>query len=174
MDFNGFKNLMNHRKSVHPSNQKCWDFKQGECTRGQTCWYVHGEVSEESLNNFNCDVCGKVFKGRSKFMRHKKFIHKEKVPNCENFIRKKCPRTDNDCWFHHKSEEKIAFNVDEHDWPKLASSSSPKKQLGEDLVFQDVQIQAFPPDQLSKWMDMMEKLSTKVQQIDQRMKSFQI
>ena len=109
MDFNGFNNLMNHRKAVHPSNKKCWDFQQGECTRGQTCWYVHGEELEESLDKFNCDDCGKVFKGRSKFMRHKKFLHKEKVPICENFRRKKCQRTDNDCWFQHKNEEKKHF-----------------------------------------------------------------
>ena len=100
-------------------------------------------------------------------------MHNEKVPYCENFRRKKCPRTDNDCWFHHKSEEKIAFNFYENDWPELTSSSSPKKQLGEDLVFQDVQIQTFPPDKLSKLMEMMEKISTKVQQIEQEMKSFQ-
>ena len=36
MDFDGFFNLMNHRKIVHPSNKKCRNFP-GSCTFDKDC-----------------------------------------------------------------------------------------------------------------------------------------
>ena len=75
MDFDGFFNLMNHRKSVHPSNKQCRNYATGRCTRGSDCWYVHSEKSENEdiFENFKCDLCAEQFKGRGDFMRHKNF-----------------------------------------------------------------------------------------------------
>ena len=71
-------------------------------------------------------------------------------------------------------KKKNIFNVHEHDWPKIASSPSSKKEQDDNLVFQEVQMQMFPPDQVSKLMKMIENMiSLKVQQMEQKMKNFQ-
>ena len=40
MEFDGYHNLMNHRKEVHPSNRRCRNYPQS-CTWAKECWYVH-------------------------------------------------------------------------------------------------------------------------------------
>ena len=40
MEFDGYYNLMNHRKVVHPSSRKCKNFP-GSCAWGNDCCYVH-------------------------------------------------------------------------------------------------------------------------------------
>ena len=73
MEFDGFYNLMNHRKLVHPSNKRCKNFP-GSCSFGNECWYVHEEAMEidqpydvhgiDSCNlNATC-VKRKLLKGR--------------------------------------------------------------------------------------------------------------
>ena len=44
-EFDGYWNLMTHRKQVHPSNRKCRNYP-GNCLRGNTCWFVHVEGME--------------------------------------------------------------------------------------------------------------------------------
>jgi hypothetical protein len=43
LEFGGYWNLMNHRKTAHPSNKLCRNFPQNLCTFGSDCWYVHKE-----------------------------------------------------------------------------------------------------------------------------------
>ena len=52
MQFDGYYNLMAHRKKTHPSNRKCRNFPD-TCQRGDTCWYRHTEPmeTESSVTN---------------------------------------------------------------------------------------------------------------------------
>ena len=38
LEFDGYLNLMNHRKVSHPSNKKCRFFPDGKCNYGIQCW----------------------------------------------------------------------------------------------------------------------------------------
>ena len=42
-DVNGYVDLMNHRKDLHPSNKKCRKFDDGVYQFENRCWYVHEE-----------------------------------------------------------------------------------------------------------------------------------
>jgi hypothetical protein len=124
MDSDGFFNLMNHRKTVHPSNKKCRNFP-GSCTFGNDCWYVHNKQTEpeESENNFKCDLCKENIIGRSSFMKHRKTHHPEYVPSCDKFGEDQCSRGNQERWFDHKPS-------------KHSSSPSPAKQE-QKQVFQE-------------------------------------
>ena len=105
MDFDGYFNLMSHRKNVHPSNKTCRNYASGNCPHGNECWYFHGEQNDNDDNseNFRCNVCDETFKGRGNFMRHKKASHPQSIPICERYLANKCPMNENECWFKHGS-----------------------------------------------------------------------
>ena len=107
MDFDGYFNLMNHRKVVHPSNKSCRNFLSGACKFEDECWYVHDkkDVSQNAFENFKCDQCETDFKGRLNFMRNKKTSHSQSIPSCEKFNLNKCYRSDQECWFEHKTNK---------------------------------------------------------------------
>ena len=160
MEFDGYFNLMNHRKVVHPSNKRCRNFP-GSCTFGNECWYVHQEpmeidqCSEERTTpwNFKCNLCDEVINERRDFMKHKKMKHGDTILDCQKFLRGECSRTDESCWFMH--------NISENDPP--APKTSPKKQ-----VFQMAPEKSMPPDQMTKMFQMISTLCLKVEQIETR------
>ena len=143
MDFDGFFNLMNHRKLVHPSNKKCRNFP-GSCTFDKDCWYVHDKQteSEENENNFKCDLCKENINGRSSFMKHRKTLHPESVPSCDKFVKGQCSRGSQECWFEHKPSKHI------HN-----SSTSAKQNQDEQKVFQEALGNVFPPDQMKLMLE---------------------
>ena len=110
MEFDGFNNLMNHRKIVHPSKKKCRNFPTN-CTFGNDCWYVHHEpmetdeqtsdVNEGNSWNFKCNLCEEKILERRDFMIHKKTKHGDTVLTCQNFLRGECSRSEESCWFKH-------------------------------------------------------------------------
>ena len=55
LEFDGYINLMNHRKEIHPSTKKCRNFPGGNCIHGLGCWYAHEEqlmeVEESEIND---------------------------------------------------------------------------------------------------------------------------
>ena len=163
MDFDGFYNLMNHRKVVHPSNKKCRNFSIGKCTFGAECWYVHGEETEDSSDKFKCNLCDDELKGRNSFMLHKKLLHPQNVPPCEKFREKNCSRSSKDCWFDH---EAVGNNRNENPWPKLVPNS-PRKT--EEPVFRGVPAQTMPPDQMKMMIEMMSSLCDKVENMEKRL-----
>jgi hypothetical protein len=165
MDFDGFYNLMNHRKKVHPSYKKCRNFSSGKCTFGVDCWYVHGEETEDTLDRFRCELCEEEFKGRRNFMHHKKLYHPDNVPVCEKFITNKCSRNSKECWFEHKVAEKNTN--DDSSWPKLVPNSSSKP---ESPVFREVTGHALPPDQVSMMMEMVGNLCKKMESMEEKFK----
>ena len=165
MDFDGFFNLMNHRKSVHPSNKQCRNYATGRCTRGSDCWYVHSEKSENEdiFENFKCDLCAEQFKGRGNFMRHKKISHPQIIPTCEKHLISKCQRNENECWFKHtviSSPRKEDTPQPEKVLPNMASNE--KQGFCEPLG------NAFPPEQVNVMIELMNKLCRKVQNMEKR------
>ena len=165
MDFDGFYNLMNHRKSVHPSNKQCRKYLADGCTFGDDCWYVHNEVSkpEETFDNFKCDLCKKDYKGRANFMRHKKLIHSEFVPSCEKFSVGKCTRGEKECWFEHKAIQNL--KVDDKSWPKIVQQSKTKPDASS---FREATGHTFPPDQMNMMMGMISNLCSKMQKMEEK------
>ena len=146
---------MNHRKSVHPTKKKCRNFPDA-CVYGNTCWYVHEEDLmdlDESINNiFKCHICEKSFNSKNEFMTHKKAEHSSSVSIClkgEN-----CFRKNNGCWFRHENSKKEGNS-------KHKVSSSQDFQMAS---------QKFPPDQLKQLIDLVGKLSSKMEEMEQRIK----
>ena len=166
MDFDGYHNLMDHRKNVHPSSKKCRHFSSGRCPHGLNCWYVHGEEQIESLDSYKCDLCDDKFTGRTNYMSHKKLVHPLSVPLCEKFNFNKCPKNSNECWFEHRVSKK-KDNI-EQSWANLVSDSSAQPKIP---VFREVSGHALPPDQVMMMMQMVSKLCNKVDSMDQRFKA---
>ena len=156
MDFDGYFNLMNHRKAIHPSSKKCRNFP-GNCKFANNCWYVHDEQmeSEEIHDNFKCDLCEVEIKGRDNFMKHKKNVHPDNIPTCDNFRKSQCTLGEKECWFEHKTEG-----------PKL--DSIPSTKPSEKQVIREAFGNTFPPDQLKSMLIMIGKLFTKVENIEKR------
>ena len=161
LEFDGYWNLMTHRKHIHPSNKKCRNFPSGKCNFGVDCWYVHEEElmevdesfkadSKPEALVFKCYLCTIDFQTKNSFMKHKKERHPSAVQLCEKSDSNMCSRTNEECWFLHNSEK--------------MQSPLKKKQ-----VFHNVSGNQVPPEQIAKLMEMMSNLCTKVDAMDKRM-----
>ena len=163
MEFDGFYNLMNHRKDVHPSNKKCRNFPDN-CQFGNECWYVHDEkmevdptpASEENLFNFKCNMCEKIFRDKSNFMKHIKMQHTGSTQTCQKFAKGLCERNASDCWYVHQSEQ------------------NKQKSKAKDPVFPQAPSDPFQPDQLSRMFWMVSNLCRKVEGIKKRFEDLMI
>ena len=153
MEFDGFYNLMNHRKLVHPSNKKCKNFP-GSCSFGNECWYVHEEAMEIDQPsdvhgidswNFKCNLCEEKIVERKDFMIHKKKKHGDTILNCEKYLKGKCVRSNEMCWFNHPSDD-----------------VQPEKS-----VFQSVPENP-PPDKMEQVLQMINNLCAKVEKIEMK------
>ena len=96
LEFDGYWNLMTHRKNVHPSNKRCRNYPSGKCTFGVDCWYVHEEElmdidesfkadAKPDATIFKCYLCTSDFQSKDNFMKHKKHKHTSGVQICEKF-----------------------------------------------------------------------------------------
>ena len=153
-EVDGYVNLMNHRKEVHPSNRKCRNFPDGKCNWGKKCWWVHAEdlmdfeeTTVQADLKHKCYNCNQEFETKDSLKKHKKTEHPENVRKCENFSSNKCKRNDTHCWFIHQPEDS---NVE--------SSPSPQKNQ----VFCKDPKDPFPPEQFQRMMQSMEILFKKV------------
>ena len=153
MDFDGYYNLMEHRKLVHPSKKKCRYFPDTR-VHDASCWYVHEEpepmdVDVELVNkewNFKCNFCEEAMKERREFMLHKKTKHGETVLNCEKFLRGECKRNVQSCWFKHPVQ-------------------NPGDQISMEQVFHQAQPNP-PPDPMSTILKMISKLFQKIETLE--------
>ena len=153
-EFSSYRQLMNHRKLVHPSKKTCRYFLKQECVFDEdSCWYVHKKENTEKNEGvyFKCDDCESIFPHTSELMKHKKQMHKSQVPECLYFLQGTCKRNNNTCWFLHKNEDsrEVNENFDE----KI-----------ENLDFQKAEKKA-PPDQMTVMMNRISNLSLKVEQL---------
>ena len=80
LKFVGYYNLMDHRKSSHPSNRKCRNYP-GSCRFDTRCWYVHEdkvvkeqETNSKTPNSFTCKSCSLSFVTQNSLDEHMK-IH---------------------------------------------------------------------------------------------------
>ena len=115
LEFEGYLNLMNHRKITHPSNKKCRNLP-GKCQHGNQCWYVHEdkmeteeEVTDQGNNNSfsRCNICEIDFQDNSHFMKHMKCEHTDITQKCRMFQEGQCTRNNEECWFIHSHQEKV-------------------------------------------------------------------
>ena len=165
MEFEGYWNLMNHRKIMHPSNKKCRNFPLNSCTFGSECWYVHEEtlnlpnqsnveeIPSVSLDQNKCNSCGIEFNSRQVLMKHKKEIHLASVLTCANFKAGNCSRSEDECWFKHYSSDESEFSKTE------------------EQVFCEAKVDPFPPDQFRIMMKMVADLCQKVENVEKKMVS---
>ena len=138
-EFSSYWNLMNHRKQKHPSNRTCRYFLMNNCLHGVNCWYRHDEPMEtqfdsgqstKPVKDFKCNVCAKTYQNSNSLKAHVKNEHSS-VLLCQNFILGKCERSDEECWFKHKS-------------PIKPTENSRKSNISGFRLSQENQ---FPPDQ---------------------------
>ena len=184
MDFDGFYNLMNHRKEVHPSNKKCKYFLAGKCIHGNKCWYVHGEneKSVETFSYFKCDICQEDLKGKRNFMMHKKLKHYDTTLICEKNLVNKCPRTDEECWFIHRASNanKSVNNKEKKSLKEIeleATSQVDKSLKNSEVngqVFQKSLGNTFPPDQSKTLMDLLLNLTNQVNILGEKISQIKV
>ena len=164
-EFDGYWNLMSHRKSMHPSTRKCRNFP-GTCSHGNDCWYVHVEDMETDQSDcvknatdiFSCNMCEESFQERSAFMNHRKSKHTGSNQKCEKFMNGECERSSDECWYLHSEQPK-------------------GKPMGQANIPKQVFPQAanpFPPDQMSKMFWMVTNLVRKVEGMEQRFEDLMI
>ena len=165
MDFDGFKNLMDHRMLIHPSNRKCRKFPIN-CSLGNTCWYVHSEnesSNEKWSDQFKCETCEKTIHGRNNFMIHKKTEHADTVPPCNLFSLNQCRRSEKTCWFGHKNQEK-----DQRTYSEVMKSSTQEHSRAtsaEKQVFHKVTGDTPPPENVSV-LELVKKLCTRMETME--------
>ena len=161
MEFDGFWNLMNHRKSSHPTNKKCRNYPLN-CQFKTECWYVHQDDKSEDkselgvndaklMEKFKCNICEFEFDSKHSLMKHKKDSHIATVQRCEGYASGNCIRSENECWFNHVKEK----------------SESQNKSRQQD--FCKAQENPFPPDQFRKMMEMVTNLCQKVENVEQKL-----
>ena len=167
MEFDGYWNLMTHRKNIHPSNKRCRNFP-GNCKFGKECWYVHEEgmetdqlpekEKEDNISDFKCNLCDKNFKEKSDFMMHRKTQHTRSNQRCEKYLNNQCERSADNCWYVHSSDQ-----------AKEKSSTVSQEQ-----VFCQAPSDPFPPDQMSRMFWMVSNLCRKVEGMEKRFEELMI
>ena len=166
LEFEGYVNLMNHRKFAHPSNKKCRNFPDAGCKWGKTCWYVHAEELMEVDESFKqeekkhtCYICSTEFETKDTLKKHKKKEHSSNVQRCEKFLENKCERGPIDCWFIHEVQATPPiFNSVQK------SEIKPKKTQD----FHEGSKNPFPPESVQKIISVVEDLAQKIQNMDKR------
>ena len=135
-----------------------------QCHFGNECGYVYEEELMEvdesfksnsgtESSNFKCYVCTTDFTSKDMFMMHKKRMHPVNVQLCEMFGKNKCNKSDANCWFKHETKESLF----------------PGHQDSEQVFWEATKVQ-FPPDQMTKMIEMMNQLFSKVEMMEKRMR----
>ena len=148
LKFIGYYNLMDHRKSTHPSNKKCRNYPTS-CKFGMKCWYVHQEdvnsaaLAKAEVRNIECTVCDSNFSDNTSLEDHMKSHHRNSGINVQASMKNL-----KDC----KGKESSDANV-----------SSQKVQ-----VFQEGLLKAIPPDQMKQMFMMIQNLYNKMNKIEEK------
>ena len=158
-EFQGYFQLMNHRKIEHPSNKICRYFKKNSCLFDKNdCWYKHPseeEVLKQSKQDeLPCKDCDQTFNEQKELREHMKLNHVGSVRKCRYYENGCCERSNAKFWFIHEEQTKQA---------NLASS----KVVNDEQVFPKVQ-ENLPPDQFKQIMEMITKLSIKVKNLEEK------
>ena len=103
--------LMVHRKSRHSKSIKtCSYFLKGICDfPDNVCWFSHNPnvntTKPQTLKQFNCNMCGCIFKNKSEFMKHRKIEHPNNISPCRDFNSGYCRLDAKTCWYTHDDKE---------------------------------------------------------------------
>ena len=109
--FKSKHDLMIHRKKAHEERVgQCSFFLEGTCTFGDECWYSHKINSRKRLTEYKCNICEKIFKLKSEFMKHRRNEHIESVPLCRDEKNGTCHFGKLKCWFIHEDVENLNEN----------------------------------------------------------------
>ena len=104
--FSSEDELVEHRRSKHPTTKKCNDYPN--CPKKEKCLYIHTEPPTEAVNNsettpqtpqHNCYVCDNTFTTKPELNSHIKTKHRNYKP-CRNFASGTCG-FDTDCIYNH-------------------------------------------------------------------------
>ena len=169
-EFDGYYELMNHRKSKHPSTKTCRYFKKDACIfSSEVCWYRHGETleveQEKKCLELPCQYCSETFEKRKDLKMHMKRKHRELVSKCTDFENGKCQLKDYWCWFVHEDQaEECKTNKE-----KNLENDSDKAET-DNQVFQNTS-EKMPPDQISQILKMVTELRLHVKNLDNRTKN---
>ena len=156
-EFTSYWNLMNHRKSDHPSNRRCKFYLKQACIfDSDTCWYRHEEqlvndLEHQDKTENECKDCEQKFQSKSDLMKHRKMEHQNRVSRCRDYLQGKCDLNDSLCWFIHEQQE----NKEAHE-----------------QVFHEAQ-ESIPPDQVTQILSMITKLSFQVDLLEKMSQSNQ-
>ena len=157
-EYSSYWNLMNHRKQRHPSNRTCKYFLSNQCVHGVNCWYRHDEPMETdpkvdkpapSSPKYKCNACDKTFDNLLELRTHRKSVHSV----CNRFLEGTCPRSNNDCWYEHKTKETY-------------SETSPKKEFNES-VFQFPPLNPVPPENMQTIMKTLNMVLRKMEMMEE-------
>jgi hypothetical protein len=104
--------MMAHRKEKHLSRVRpCKFYMLGACELdAKTCWFRHENCDQnpilpQTLRNFKCGLCEKVFDNKKVFMDHRKNEHTDKIAECRENKNGSCRFKSKDCWFKHNESE---------------------------------------------------------------------
>ena len=169
-EFGGYKELMDHRKTEHPSTKSCRYFKKNECLFStEDCWYRHedslekdgGKTREGKFLEIYCQNCDEKFVEKKFLKDHMKQKHLEMVAKCWNYKNDKCHLPDNKCWFKHEEKTDQMNKISEEKIENI-----PKQVENTEKVFHDVQ-EKTPPDHINQILQMITNLSFQVKNLTQ-------
>ena len=142
--------FMTHRKLEHPELINiCRYFLQGNCAfDDKICWYSHkinkntSSQLAQTLKEFNCGFCKKVFKSKPDFMMHRKIEHAQNISKCKEELYGVCRFSSEECWYKHQ-EKSSNFHIE--------------------------QTNNHPPDMIKRLFDMMENIAERIGLIENQM-----
>ena len=103
---------MIHRKLTHSEKvQFCAHFSEGKCDFKDSCWFSHDISKRKDLPEYKCNVCEKVFRIQSAFMKHRRKEHNRHVPICRDSKNGCCQYGIENCWFSHVNENNEILNL---------------------------------------------------------------
>ena len=82
---------------------KCW--YGVDCIR-KFCWFSH-EKAKVNMTQYSlkCNICDLTFNSRPEYLKHRKLVHIDLVPECKNIKEGACQYGDTNCWFKHNIEK---------------------------------------------------------------------
>ena len=168
---------MTHRKTKHPSQQRCrYYLKQACIFETDDCWYMHplnsGEKSVAGSSGYACNKCGVIVAENGDLKKHMKECHPRTVAICRKFIEGNCNLSDKSCWFLHVEQDfKNEMSEDQATLDEASDVDGKndkhvdEEQKMNDSVFYKAQVKA-PPDQMSQLIEIVKNMALQVMNIE--------
>ena len=137
--FNDKRDLMNHRKCMHPSTvAPCRNKLAGKCDfSDEMYWWSHEQKERDSHDSFKCYICNELFGSKANMMTHRKADHSSIVRVCNKFKQNACKFQN--CWYLHEVAMETEDDIEQVDEEEDRSKKSTES------VFQKVSLNRKPP-----------------------------